>query len=97
MEPADIENDENKEDQDVTGAATSSEVPADVTAKKSELGDNTSIHSRENEEAEKKGIKSQKKSPERDEEDMESQILMILMNKWMMLEAEKPNTFLSNP
>ena len=62
-----------KEDQDVTGAATSSEVPADETAKKSESGDNTSIHSREDEEAEKKDKMSQKKSPEGDEEDMESQ------------------------
>ena len=71
-EPVDIDNDKNKEDQDVTGAAASSEVPADET-KKSEPGDTTSIHSRENEEAEKKEMKSQKKSPERDEEDMESQ------------------------
>ena len=73
VEPTDIDNDENKEDQDVTGAAASSEVPADETAKKSEPGDNTSIHSMEHEEAEKKEMKSQKKSPERDEEDMESQ------------------------
>ena len=73
VEPVDIDNDENKEDQDVTGAAASSEVPADETAKKSEPGDNTSIHSRENEEDVKKEIKPQKKSPERDEEDMESQ------------------------
>ena len=72
VEPVDIDNDEDKEDQDVTGAAASSEVPADET-KKSEPGDNTSIHSRENEEEEKKEMKSQKKSPERDEEDMESQ------------------------
>ena len=35
--------------------------------KKSETGDNASIHSREEEK------KSEKKSPERDEEDMESQ------------------------
>ena len=72
MEPVDIDNDENKEDQDVTGAAASSEVPADETAKKSEPGDNTSIHSREDEEAERKEKKSQKKSPDSDEEDMES-------------------------
>ena len=73
VEPVDIDNDENKEDQDVTGAAASSEVPADETAKKSEPGDNTSIHSREDEEAERKEKKSQKKSPDSDEEDMESQ------------------------
>ena len=73
VEPVDIENDEKKEDQDVTGAAApvSSELPADETAKKSESGDNTSIHSREEEEEEEK--KSQKKSLESDEEDMESQ------------------------
>ena len=72
VEPVDIENDEKKEDQDVTGAAApgSSELPADESAKKSESGDNTSIHSREEEEEEEK--KSQKKS-ERDKEDMESQ------------------------
>ena len=63
----------NKEDQDVTGAAASSEVPADETAKKSEPGDNTSIYSREDKVAEKKEKKSQKKSPDSDEEDMESQ------------------------
>ena len=64
VEPVDIDNDENKENQDVTGATASSEVPADETAKKSESGDNTSIHSREHEEeAEKKKKKSQKKSP----------------------------------
>ena len=70
VEPVDIENEEDKEDhtyceknQDVTGAA-SSEVPADETAQKSEPEDNTSIHSRETEEAEKKEKKSQKKSPE---------------------------------
>ena len=73
VEPVDIDNDENKEEQDVTGAAASSEVPADETAKKSEPGDNTSIHSREDEEAERKEKKSQKKSPDSDEEDMESQ------------------------
>ena len=74
VEPVDIENDEKKEDQDVTGAAApeSSELPADETAKKSESGDNTSIHSREKEEEEEEK-KSEKKSPERDEEDMESQ------------------------
>ena len=47
VEPVDNDNDENKEDQDVTGAAASSEVPADETAQKSESGDNLSIHSRE--------------------------------------------------
>ena len=80
VEHIELDNDEDKEDhtyceknQDVTGAAASSEVPADETTKKSETGDTTSIHSRENEEAEKKEKKSQKKSPERDEEDMESQ------------------------
>ena len=68
-----IDNEEDKEDhtyyeknQDVTGAAASSEVPTDGTAKKSEPGDTTSIHPRENEEAEKK----EKKSLKRDEEDM---------------------------
>ena len=65
MEPVDIDNDESKEDQDVTGAAASSKVPADEI-KKSESGDNTSIHSRENEEEEKMDKKSQKKSPESD-------------------------------
>ena len=40
-----------KEDQVVTGAAASSEIPADESAKKSEAGDNTSIYSRENQEA----------------------------------------------
>ena len=73
---------EDKEDhtyceknQDVSGAAASSETPADdtATAKESGPGDTTSIHSRENEEAEKEEKKSQKKSPERDEEDMESE------------------------
>ena len=73
VEPVDIDNDEEKEDQDVTGAAASSEVPADETAKKSEPGDNLSIRSRENEEEEKKENKSQKKSTDNDEEDMESQ------------------------
>ena len=50
-----IDNDENKEDQDVTEVTTASEVPADdeeipteETTKKSE--DNTSIHSREDNE-----------------------------------------------
>ena len=73
MEPVDIDNDENKEDQDVTGAAASSEVPADEVAKKSEPEDNISIHSREDEESESKVEESKKKSPEEDEEDMESQ------------------------
>ena len=79
VEPVEID-DEDKEDhtyyeknQDVSGAAASSEVPADNTLKESGPGDTTSIHSRENEEAEKKEKKSQKKSPERDEEDMESE------------------------
>ena len=76
VEPVDINNDEEKEDQDVTGAAASSEVPADETAKKSkkaETEDNTSIHSREDEQVKRKKKKSQKKSPDSDEEDMESQ------------------------
>ena len=73
VKPVDIDNDEEKEDQDVTGAAASSEVPADETTKKSKSGDNLSIHSRENEEEERKGEKSQKKSTDNDEEDMESQ------------------------
>ena len=76
-EPIDLENEEEKEDQDVTGAAASSEVPADKAADKSEHGNKISIHSRENdssdEEEEKKEKKSQKKSPNNDEEDMESQ------------------------
>ena len=60
MEHENIENDEEQENQDVTGAAApeSSEKQADGTAKKTESGDNTSIHSREK---------------EKDEEDMESQ------------------------
>ena len=58
-----------KKEEDVTGATDpeSSEKPADETAKKTESGDNTSIHCREEKEEE------EKKSPERDEEDMESQ------------------------
>ena len=89
VEHIDIENDEDKEDQDVTGATASSEVPANDTTKKSESEENTpSIHSRDNteeakknemesqkntEEAEKKELEFQKKSPERVEEDMDSQ------------------------
>ena len=82
VEPIDLDNGEEKEDQDVTGAATSSEVPADKTADqsedKSQHEDKISIHSRENdsseeEEEEKKEKKSQKKSLNNDEEDMESQ------------------------
>ena len=46
VEPVDIDNEEKKEKQDVTGAASSSEVPAEM-AKKSQPEDNTSIHSRE--------------------------------------------------
>ena len=85
-----------KEDQDVTGAATSSEVPADETAKKSESGDNTSIHSREDEEAEKKDKMSQKKSPEEMKKTWNPKILMTLMNKWILQEAGEPTTFASN-
>ena len=82
VEPIDLDNGEEKEDQDVTGAATSSEVLADKTADqsgdKSQNEDKKSIHSRENdssdeEEEEKKKKKSQKKSLNNDEEDMESQ------------------------
>ena len=76
-----IDNDENKEDQDVTETTTASDVPADderipaeENTRKSE--DKTSIHSREDNRAEKKEKKSQKKSKkkslESDEEDMES-------------------------
>ena len=95
----DNDNEENKEDQDVTGAAASSEVPADETAKRSEPGDNTSTHSRENEKAEKKEKKSQKKSPERDEEDIKSQDsdeFFKLICKWMLQEAEGPTIFASS-
>ena len=80
MEHIELDNDENKEDQDVTGAAASSEIPT----KKSEAGDNTSIHSRENQEAGREEKKTQKKSLERDEEDMESQNSDEMMNKWML-------------
>ena len=87
VEPVEIDN-EDKEDhtyceknQDVSGAAASSETPADdtttaddtATANESGPGDNTSIHSRENKEAEREEKKYKKKSPERDEEDMESE------------------------
>ena len=71
IEPVDVETDENKEDHDVTGAASSSEVATDETTKKPESEDKTSIHSREEKEVEKEK-KSQKKSPDSDEEDMES-------------------------
>ena len=79
VEPIDLDTGEEKEDQDVTGAATFSEVPTDKTTDKSEdkseQGDKISIHSRENdssdeEEEEKKEKKSQKKSLNKDEEDM---------------------------
>ena len=70
MEPVEIDNEEDKEDhtyceknQDVSGAAASSEIPADDTAKESRPGDTTSIHSRENEEAEKKENKSPEEVP----------------------------------
>ena len=76
-----IDHDESKDDQNVTEATTTTEVPADVedipveeTTKKSE--DNTSIHFREDNEVKKKEKKSQKKfqkkSLDSDEEDMES-------------------------
>ena len=78
VEPDEID-DEDKEDhtygeknQDVSGAAASSETPADDTARESKPGD-TSIHSRENQEAERQEKKSQIKSPKRNEEDMESE------------------------
>ena len=77
VEPIDNDNEENKEDQDVIEAAASEipadadDIPTDETTKKSE--DNTSIHSRENNEVGKKEKKSQKKSFDSDEEDMESQ------------------------
>ena len=48
VDPIDLDNGEEKEDQDVTGAAASSEVPADKPADKSEHGDKISIHSGEN-------------------------------------------------
>ena len=82
VEPIDLDNGEEKVDQDVTGAATSSEVLADKIADhseyKSQHEEKKSIHSRENdssdeEEEERKKKKSQKKSLNNDEEDMESQ------------------------
>ena len=84
VEPVDIENDENKEDQDVTGAAASSEVPADGTTKKTEPGENSSTHSRENEEAEKKEMNSQRSPLIEMKKTWNLKILMILMNKWMV-------------
>ena len=79
VEPVENE-DEDKEghtyfekNQDVSGAAASSEVLADEKVEEPGPGDTTSIHSRENEEAKRKEKKSQKKSSERDEEDMESE------------------------
>ena len=66
VEPVVI-NDEDKEDhtydkhnQDVSGAAASSEVLTDERVKESRPGDTTSIHSRENEEATRKEKKSPK-------------------------------------
>ena len=41
VEHIELDNDENKEDQDVTGAAASSGLPTDESAKKSEPGYNT--------------------------------------------------------
>ena len=79
VEPVKIE-DADKEDhtydeknQDVSGAAASSEALADEGVEETGPGDTKSIHSRENEETKKKEKKSQKKSSERDEEDMESE------------------------
>ena len=79
VEPVEID-DEDKEDhtydeknQDVSGAAASSEVLADEKVEEPGPGDTASTHSRENEEAKIKEKKSQKKSPDRDEEDMESE------------------------
>ena len=69
-----IEIGEDKENSDVSGAAASSETPADgiTTANVSGPGDSTSIHSRDNEETKKEEKGYKKKSHERDEEDMES-------------------------
>ena len=79
VEPIEID-DEDKEgqtpcekNQDVSGAAASSDTLADVTAKESGPGETSSIHSREEKGEEKKEKTSQKKSTERDEEDMESE------------------------
>ena len=58
-----------KQNQDVSGAAASSEVLTDEKVKEH----TTSIHSRENEEATRKEKKSLKKFSGRDEEDMESE------------------------
>ena len=81
VELIDNENSEDKEDQDVIGAATSSELPSDEQVQKSKSGEKLSIHSREsnegekgneNEEEDKHKKKIQKKSTDDDEEDMES-------------------------
>ena len=55
VEPIDNENGENKEDQDVIGAANNiSEVPSDEPVLKTNIWrENLSIHSRESEEEEK--------------------------------------------
>ena len=105
MEPIDLDNGKEKEDQDVTGAATSSEVPADRTADqsedKSQNEDKKSIHSRENdssdEEEEEKKKRSLRRSPlTMMKKTWNTQILMILMNLWILQEEEGPTTFASN-
>ena len=96
VDPVDIENDEKKEDQDVTGAAApeSSVLPADETAKKSDSGDNTSIHSRKKRRIKKK--RSQKRSPLKEMKKIwNPRILMILMHK--KIEQEEGTTsYVSN-
>ena len=79
VEPVEID-EEAKEDhtydvkkQNVSGTEASSEVLVDGQIEEPTSGDTTSIHSRENEEAKSKKKTSQKKSPERDEEDMKSE------------------------
>ena len=90
VEPVDID-DEDKEDhtydrqnQDVSGAAASSEVLTDERVEEPRPGDTTSIHSRENEEVKRKKMKS-KESPLKGMMKIWTQkILMILIHKWML-------------
>ena len=74
--------------------ADADEIPVDETTKKSE--DNTSIHSRENNEVGKKEKKSQKSPLIVMKKTWNPRILMTMMNKWILQETGEPTTFASS-